>query len=84
MYIQLEPKAKQYIFDNINASLGRKSGIISRIKSFTEESGLPLTLSNFLSYYHMDIRSIYKNATFSRLCAQAGVIDNFIVAGLEN
>lgn len=77
-YIQLEPKAKQYIFDNINASLGRKSGIISRIKSFTEESGLPLTLSNFLSYYHMDIRSIYKNATFSRLCAQAGVIDNFI------
>ena len=76
-YIQLEPKAKEYIFDNINASLGRKSGIIARIESFEEESGLPLSLSNFLSYYHMDIRSIYTHATFSRLCAQAGVIDDF-------
>ena len=34
-------------------------------------------MSNFLSYYHMDIRSIYTHATFSRLCAQAGVIDDF-------
>ncbi len=76
-YIQLEPKAKEYIFDNINASLGRKSGIITRIESFEEESGLSLSLSNFLSYYHMDIRSIYTHATFSRLCAQAGVIDDF-------
>ena len=76
-YIQLERKAKQYIYDNINASLGRRSGIISRISTFEEDSGMPLTLPNFLKCYKMDIRSIYTNASFSRLCVQAKVTDEF-------
>ena len=33
--------------------------------------------TNFLDYYHLDPRSIYKFATFSRLCARADVIDDF-------
>lgn len=76
-YIQLERKAKQYIYDNINASLGRRSGIISRIATFEEDSGMPLTLPNFLSFYNMDIRSIYTNDSFSRLCVLAKVTDDF-------
>ncbi len=76
-YIQLERKAKQYIYDNINASLGRRSGIISRIATFEEDSGMLLSLPNFLTFYNMDIRSIYTNATFSRLCVQANVTDDF-------
>jgi len=76
-YIQLERKAKEIIYDNIRSALGLRSGIISRIASFEEDSGLPLTLSNFLSFYHMDIRAIYNNASFSRLCAQAKVASEF-------
>jgi hypothetical protein len=77
-YIQLEKKAAQYILDNIRASYGNTAGLVSRIASFTEDSGLELTLANFLDYYHLDPRTVYKFATFSRLCARADVIDDFI------
>jgi len=76
-YIQLERKATEYILDNIRASFGLKSGLISRIATFTEDSERPLTLSNFADYYHMDIRSIYARDSFSRLCVDAGVRDEF-------
>ena len=76
-YIKLERKAQQYVLDNIRQSLGMKPGIIARIAGFTEESGLPLTLSNFLSYHHLDIRAIHAKYSFSRLCVDAGVKQNF-------
>ena len=38
---------------------------------------MKLSLGNFLDYYHLDPRSVYKFATFSRLCARADVIDDF-------
>ena len=37
----------------------------------------PLTLKNFLEYHRLDPRSIYKYASFSKLCARAGVIEEF-------
>lgn len=77
-YIQLERKSKQIIFDNIRSALGIKSGLISRIGSFEDDSGLPLTLPNFLAYHHMDIRQIYAHSSFARLSAQANVIPNFV------
>lgn len=76
-YIQLERKAKEIIYNNIRNALGCRAGIISRIASFEENSQLPLTLDNFLSYYHMDIRSVYINGSFSRLCALAGIKADF-------
>lgn len=76
-YIQLEKKATKYILDNIRASYGNTAGLVSRVASFTEDSGLELTLANFLEYYHLDPRTIYKFSTFSRLCARADAIDDF-------
>lgn len=76
-YIQLEKKATKYILDNIRASYGSCSGLVSRISTFEEDSGMKLSLANFLDYYHLDVRSLYKFSSFSRLCALAGVIDNF-------
>ena len=57
-YIQLEKKAAKAILDNIKSSFGMKSGLISRISTFEEDSGLPLTLVNFANYYRMDFRTI--------------------------
>ncbi len=54
-----------------------KAGIISRISAFTEDSGLPLTLADFTSYYHLDVRNVYKWGSFSRLCVLAAVQDDF-------
>ena len=76
-YIQLEKKAAKYILDNIRASCGNSSGLISRIDTFEEDSGLPLTLANFLNYNHLDARSVYKFSSFSRMCVRAGKLDDF-------
>ncbi len=76
-YVQLEKKAAKYILDNIRASYGNSAGLIARIASFEEDTGRPLTLANFLDYYHIVPRSIYKFETFSRLCARADVIEGF-------
>lgn len=78
-YIQLERVAQQYVLDNIRTAFGRRSGLVSRIATFAEDSGKALTLANFVAHYHLDIRAIYKSAgsTFSRLCVAAGVREGF-------
>ena len=76
-YIQLEKKAAKYILDNIRASYGNTAGLVARAASFTEDSGMDLTLANFLHYYHLDPRAIYKFSSFSRICARADAIEDF-------
>ena len=76
-YIQLEKKAAKYILDNIRASYGNSAGLVSRVATFAEDSGMELTLANFLDYYHLDPRAIYKFSSFSRICARADVIEDF-------
>ncbi len=77
-YIQLEKKAVKYILDNIRASYGNSAGLVSRIATFTEDSGMELTLGNFLDYYHLDPRAIYKFSSFSRLRQRAEDSEDFV------
>ncbi|MBO6252355.1 MAG: DUF3427 domain-containing protein, partial [Bacteroidaceae bacterium] len=76
-YVQLEKKAAQVILNNIRQSFDSKTGLISRIETFKEDSGLELNLKNFLSYYHLNVYSIYSKYSFARLCAEAGAIEDF-------
>ena len=76
-YIQLEKKAARYILDNIRASYGNTAGLVSRVASFADDTGLELTLGNFMDYYHLDPRAVYKFTSFSRLCARADVSPDF-------
>lgn len=76
-YIQLEKLASKYILDNIRASYGNSAGLVTRVSSFEEDSGLKLTLKNFLDYYHLNPKAIYKFSSFSRICARADVIADF-------
>ena len=76
-YIQLEKKAAKAILDNIKSSFNVKSGLVHRLATFEEDSGLPLTLSNFVRYYRLDVRTIYSKYSFSRLCVTAGVKADF-------
>ena len=76
-YIQLERKAAKYILDNIRASYGNTAGLVSRAASFTDDTGIELTLKTFLDYYHLDPRAIYKFSSFSRICARADAIEDF-------
>ncbi len=76
-YIQLEKKAARNILDNIRASYGNTAGLVSRVASFADDTGLELTLGNFLDYYHLDPRAVYIFTSFSRLCARADVSPDF-------
>jgi hypothetical protein len=64
--------AAKYILNNIRKSFDTTAGLVSRIETFVEDSGLSLTLENFTNYYHLDVRNIYKRGTFSKLCVFAG------------
>lgn len=76
-YIQLEKQAAGVILENIQAAFGRASGLVNRIATFEEDSGLPLTLANFFGYYRLDIRTVYARSSFARLCALAGAKPGF-------
>lgn len=76
-YIQLEKKASKIILDNIRAAYGNTAGLVKKIESFSEDTGIELSLQAFLDYYHLNPQYIYKYSSFSRLCAMAGLIDDF-------
>lgn len=80
-YIQLEKKASEVILANIRRTFGDRSGLIARIETFTEDSGLQLSMKNFVNYYHLDPKAIYGKFSFSRLCVDAGVREDFSEPG---
>lgn len=78
-YIQLERQAAEYVLNNIKRSIGNKSALINHISTFSEDTGLEITLSNFLGYYHLETSNIYVTKTsFERLCVLAGIKENFV------
>ncbi|MCR5756706.1 MAG: DUF3427 domain-containing protein [Selenomonas sp.] len=85
-YIQLEKQAAQYILDNIKGAYDTLRGMAGHIASFAEDSGLPVTLANFLHYHHMDPRQLYRHKSwqsFSRMCVRAGVQEDYEPESLE-
>lgn len=77
-YIQLEEKAEQYILDNIRQAVGTKKAIISKIASFSEETGKCPSISEFLDYFNLELDSIYSSGrSFTRLCVEAKAKENF-------
>lgn len=76
-FIQLEKIAREHILNNIRSAFGSRTGIITSIASFREDTEKQPTISNFIEHHHIDIKTIYSTGSFSRLCVLAGVIDNF-------
>ena len=76
-YIQFEKIAQQHVLDNITQAIRQANGLIMRLSSFEDVSKQPLTLSAFLDYYHMDIRTIYAKGTFSRLKVLSRLMPDF-------
>ncbi|MDR7074396.1 DEAD/DEAH box helicase [Fictibacillus barbaricus] len=79
-FIQLEKQAKDYILRNIKSSSNTKANLISKMKHFEQDTELPLTLSNFLTYHHLSLYDLYgKNGdrSLSRMMVEAGVKPDF-------
>ncbi|PTX45265.1 superfamily II DNA or RNA helicase [Christiangramia gaetbulicola] len=76
--IVLEKKAKEIILKNIReATEFRRPQLVQKIQNFKHYSTRPLNLANFLEFHHLNIEQVYKKGSWSRLCAEAGVIEDF-------
>ena len=75
-HITLEKKAKEYILENIKASIAsfRKTRLVTWIQTYSSETTQPLTLSNFLKWRQIPIEKFYKNFTWNSLLSLAGKI----------
>ncbi len=77
-YIRLERVAQSYVLANLGRSLDNRTVLVDRIRTFEGDSGLPLTLGNFLAYHRLDPRELVRGGrSFSRLCVVAGVRPDF-------
>jgi superfamily II DNA or RNA helicase len=76
--IILEKKAKEVILKNIKAATSlNRNQLLTKITNFSHQSTLPLTLSNFIAFHHIELAQIYKRGGWSGLCAEAQVIPDF-------
>jgi len=79
-YIQLEKQAREYILRNIKESSSSRRNLVEKIRCFCADTGLELTLANFLKHHHLSIYDFYgKNGdrTFRRMMVEAGVKEDF-------
>ena len=76
-YIQLEKYAKEYVLENLRQTDNSKNVLIERVRTFEADTGLPLTLENFLSEYNLSLYEFYQNSggrSLYRLKKWAGII----------
>lgn len=77
-HIHMEKQAKEYILRNINSFINNKTTITNKIKTFEIESGKKLNLENFIEFYNITLKEIYKTKnSFYRLCVNAKVKEDF-------
>lgn len=86
-FIQLERQAQEYILRNIKQTTINKRSLIEKLKHFTEDTGLSLTLDHFTHYHGMSLYEFYggRNGkrTFLGLMAEAGLIEPFEFENME-
>ncbi|WP_086476284.1 DUF3427 domain-containing protein [Arenibacter amylolyticus] len=76
--IVLEKKAKNSILENIIAATNvNKRQLIQKIRNFEHQTTLPLTLANFISFNNLNLQTIYKRGSWSRLLHMAGKHKDF-------
>jgi superfamily II DNA or RNA helicase len=76
--IVLERYASKYILDNIRqATTHNRRRLVQRIRSFVTETGLELSLPNFIDYLRLDLDDIYRRGSWSRLLVDAGLRPHF-------
>ena len=73
-HITLEAKAKEYIMENIRASIGsfRKARVENWVRTFRNDFDKPLTLTNFLDLHQIPLEKFYKVFSWNSLMADTG------------
>nr|WP_249308706.1 DEAD/DEAH box helicase [Lederbergia citrea] len=79
-FFQLEKQAKEYVLRNIKSTKNSKQNLIAKLKYFEEDSGQPLTLFNFMKFYHLSLADVYGsggNRLFERIKVEAGLSEDY-------
>lgn len=78
-FIQLEKQAKEYVLRNLKQATNNRKSLIHKIKYFESDTGLRLTLENFLRYHGLSLHEFYGGRTgqrtFSGLKVEAGIAE---------
>jgi len=65
--------AQRRILENIQTSIATRTSLINNIRTFEERTGKPLSFKNFIDYYSLTPKEVYRKDTFYALACQAGV-----------
>lgn len=73
--IILEPKAKEYIMNNIRGAIQRFTArkVMALVQNFERHHSAPLTLANFVRIYQIPLDKLYKGRTWNQLLFEAGL-----------
>ena len=73
--IMLEPKAKEYIMNNIRGAIQRFTArrINALVQNFEKNHSAPLSLSSFVRIYQAPLEKIYRGRTWNQTLYEAGV-----------
>lgn len=81
-FIQLQKQAKEYILRNIRSAANNKRNLMTRMTYFEQDTGLELTLNNFLTHYNLTIYDFYGrngDRSFQRMLVEADLTEDFSV-----
>ena len=74
----MEKRAKEIILQNIrNATTFNRNQLLNKIRNYRYQTSLPLTLKNFITFYHLPLQLIYNRGNWKRLCQEAEQIENY-------
>lgn len=73
--IILEPKAKEYIMNNIKGAIQRFTvrKITELVRNFERHHSVTLTLTNFVKIYQLPLDKLYRGRTWNQLLYEAGL-----------
>lgn len=73
-HITLERVAKEYILENIKASINsfRKNKVLFWVNTYNNDTTKPLTLTNFIQLHQIPLERFYKTFTWNSLLLEAG------------
>jgi superfamily II DNA or RNA helicase/HKD family nuclease len=76
--LHLERVARDYVLDNIRQAVGHsRSRLVQQIKHFEGDTGIALSLGNFINYHQLELDEMYRRDCWTRLCADAGLAERF-------
>ncbi|MGP4080000.1 DUF3427 domain-containing protein [Pseudalkalibacillus sp. R45] len=81
-FIQLEKQAKEYILRNIKSTANTRANLVQKMKYFKEDTGLDLTLENFLTHHNLSLYDFYGKTgdrSFFRMKIEAGLLEDRVV-----